>query len=181
MINYHPNKKDNDHWQWAISIVNLSCELVNELLLSNVFYNNIAKKQEAFEFSNIAPAELADMLKNNILNIDIKLFKKIFCQANGYSDNRMPNIIFLNVLKLKTRSFESIAATIIHEYVHVFDFHYPQFKFDHGDNSPINKANTAPYWIDNMAYTLLTQKPAKIINQHALFNTKDINDLEKII
>ena len=51
------------------------------------------------------------------------------------------NVISLNSRKMN-RSIESIANTLIHEYCHVINY-------GHGNNSPIGKENSVPYWVGN--------------------------------
>ena len=45
------------------------------------------------------------------------------------------------------------------------------FEFGHGDNSSIGKKNTAPYWIDNLAYSIISGgQTAAIVFQHDLMS-----------
>lgn len=59
--------------------------------------------------------------------------------------------------KKLNRSVESIAATIIHESVHVVNDSEQQYTFGYGNNSLANKENIAPYWIGDLALRMLSR------------------------
>ena len=91
--------------------------------------------------------------------LSVKLYKSKnpFSKAYGYFTPSKPDHIYLNTRKLN-RSRGSIVSSLIHEMIHYCD-HKNQFEsYGHGNNDPQGKENTAPYWIDNLAQSIIDNK-----------------------
>jgi hypothetical protein len=97
--------------------------------------------------------------KEKAFNLTVKLYKSKnpFSKAYGYFSPSKPDHIFLNTRKLN-RSKGSIVSSLIHEMIHYVDDKNKQESYGHGDNSPVGKENTAPYWIDNLAESIIDNK-----------------------
>lgn len=140
-------------------------KLANDLLNNPLFYEKIAKHNK-FDKSDASPEEIAKSMKNSNAVIQVELYQSLnpFSRSNGYVTSKKPGVLHLNTRRLE-RSEGSIAATIIHECVHAVDETDTAHQFGHGSNSSEGKENTAPYWIDNLAYSMLTDKKPKIVFQ----------------
>lgn len=134
-------------------------DLANSILKNEVFYNKINKK-DSFDLSTASPEIIAELIKKSELEFEVELFyptgwRRIkYRKTLAYTDHKYPNTLFLNLRKLN-REPERIAATIIHESIHSLDHDAEDYTFGHGNNSSKGKANTAPYWIGNLAYKIL--------------------------
>lgn len=144
-------------------------EDANFILNSESFYQEI-KKVNSFEFSNTNGKIISELIRNSKIVASLEFYKSLpippWSRANAYTKRKYPSTIFLNKRKLWNRSPESIASTIIHEYIHLVDFESNDYEFGHGSNDNDGKSNTVPYFIDNIAYKLLTGKEPKIVFQH---------------
>jgi hypothetical protein len=130
----------------------------NQLLNDPMFYSNIAAKGH-FDLSTASAAVVAEVLQSSNLVFAVELFYPNlltfkYRKTLAYTDSRFPNRLFLNFKKLN-RTAESIVATIIHESVHAVDDATQMYTFGHGNNSAVGKENTAPYWIGNLAHSML--------------------------
>ncbi|HEX5149924.1 MAG TPA: hypothetical protein VFW07_00670 [Parafilimonas sp.] len=139
--------------------VQKAIDFTNNLLNDDEFYHRI-KEKNSFDLSTATPEQVADLLRASVLIFNVEFFYPNFLNFKyrktfAYTDGNYPNRLFLNYKKLN-RSSESITATIIHESIHAVDNNETQYTFGHGNNSPIGKENTAPYWIGNLAYSILT-------------------------
>lgn len=148
------------------AIVKKAVDQSNDLFASEDFYN-IIRQKDKFDLSTATPQQVANILKASSLAFTVELFYPNFLtfryrKTLAYTDSRYPNRLFLNFKKLN-RSSESIAATVIHESIHAVDDSEEQYTFGHGNNSPVGKDNTAPYWIGNLAYKLLTGSSELIV------------------
>lgn len=143
--------------------VKAAVDKANELLKKIEFYKAISDHSN-FELSTASPKIVADLLEQSILDLKVEIFYPNILLAIKYrktfafTDERCPNTLFLNFKKLD-REIEDIAATIIHEIIHVIDDNEEVYTFGHGNNSPNGKNNTAPYWIGNLAYRILKNNP----------------------
>jgi hypothetical protein len=140
-------------------IIMTAVEQANSLLSNEQFYNRIEQKDK-FDLSTATPAQVANSIESSNLTFHVEIFYPNFLNFKyrktlAYTDGRFPNRLFLNFKKLD-RSTESIAATIIHETIHAVDDAEHLYTFGHGNNSPVGKENTAPYWIGNLAHQMLT-------------------------
>lgn len=151
-----------------IEVIKDAVEDANFILESKEFHEHLSKKN-SFDSSNASGKIISQLIANSDVKAQIEVYKPIpippWSRANAYTRKSEPNKIFLNKRKLK-RSIESIASTIVHEYIHLLDYASDDYNFGHGDNSSVNKENTAPYWIDILVYELLTGKKGKLIFQH---------------
>jgi hypothetical protein len=146
-----------------IASVKSAADKSNELLKNAEFYKAIANKPN-FDLSTASPKIVADLLEKSDLEFKVEIFYPNVLQSIkyrktfAYTDERFPNTLFLNFKKLD-REIESIAATIIHESIHALDNAEEAYTFGHGNNSPVGKENTAPYWIGNLANRMLKNNP----------------------
>jgi hypothetical protein len=122
-------------------------------------YNEIIQ-----ELKNI-PDELVkipidpEVEREKAFNLIVKLYKSKnpWSKAYGYFSPAKPDHIFLNTRKLN-RSKGSIVSSLIHEMIHYVDDKNKNESYGHGDNSSLGKENTAPYWIDNLAESIIDNK-----------------------
>lgn len=151
------------------NLISDAVEDANFILSLDEFYSKISKKN-SFDFSNASGAIVSELIKNSNIIASLDFYKPFpippWSRANAYTTKEAPSTIFLNKRKLRRRSIESIAATIIHEYIHLVDFEQNEYHFGHGSNNNQGKSNTVPYWIDQLAYEILTGKKAKLVFHH---------------
>ena len=146
-------------------------ENANQLLQDNNFFQQIASHPN-FDLATATPSQVASILQNSNFQMTVEFYKTLypFSKALAYDDPAHPLTVHLNQRRLN-RSAASICATIIHEAVHAADAMESNFSFGHSDNSSVGKQNTAPYWIDNLAYTIISGgQPASIVFQHDLIS-----------
>lgn len=127
------------------------------VLQTDVFWNAI-KTKERFDFTDVPPYKIAELLHSTNHAIEIISWKPNFILAlrkykkttavTGTKDQ-----IALNVRKI-WRPIDHIAGTIIHEAVHAIDYAVEE-RFGHGDNDARGKENAAPYWIGDLAISIL--------------------------
>lgn len=157
-INYNGN----------IQIISDAIQDANFILNSAEFHDALASKSD-FDNSNASGKTISNLIKAFSIDAIVVTYKPLpippWSRANAYTKPSEPKTIFLNLRKLN-RSIESVASTLVHEYIHLVDYANSQYEFGHVDNSRINKENTAPYWIDILAYQLLTGKEGKVVFQH---------------
>lgn len=153
----------------SLELIQDAVEDANFILSREEFLEQISDKK-SFEHSNASGKVIASLIKNTTIVANIELYKPIpippWSRANAYTKKESPRTIFLNKRKLRNRSIESIASTLVHEYIHVIDHESEEHKFGHGDNNSEGKSSTAPYWIDQRAYEFLTGKDSKMVYQH---------------
>lgn len=131
----------------------------NSLLKDGAFFEAIANHPK-FDLSTASPDIISRLIRESDLEFRVEIFYPNLFQFIRYrktfafTDHRFPNTLFLNHKKLN-REVEDIAATIIHESVHALDDSNASYTFGHGNNSPVGKENTAPYWIGNLTYRML--------------------------
>lgn len=151
-----------------IEIISDAIQDANFILENEEFHITLSAKN-SFDSSNASGKIISDLIKTSTVVAIVETYKPIpvppWSRANAYTKQSEPNKIFLNRRKLN-RSIESIAATLVHEYIHLVDFENSNYNFGHGDNSSTNKEDTAPYWIDILAYEMLTGKEGKVVFQH---------------
>ncbi len=141
-------------------LVVLQAVLEANAVLKNPEFYEIVAQHDQFDMANISPALISGLMKTSALEFKIRVFRPTiftfikYFKTYAYTDGDYPDTLFLNANKLN-RSSAEIAATIIHESVHAING-TTIYEFGHGDNSSVGKENTAPYWIGNMAYQLLT-------------------------
>lgn len=144
-------------------------EDANFVLNSDEFYEKISEI-ESFDYSNANGKKISELVKRSSIIAKLEFYKSLpippWSRANAYTTKSSPGTIFLNKRKLWKRSPESVASTIIHEYIHLVDHESLDYEFGHGTNDSSGKSNTVPYKIDKIAYELLTGVEAKHVFQH---------------
>jgi hypothetical protein len=143
----------------------------NLLLTKGEFYERI-RACPRFDLTKALPRDIADLMERCTVRLTVQLYKSRspWSRALGYEDARFPNVVFLNTRKLN-RSVASIVGTIIHESVHVADAHSP-LDFGHGGNSSAEKDTTAPYWIGNLAISMVSGQAFAAV-EHAAIDVLD--------
>ncbi len=102
------------------------------------------------------------------MTVIIKLYKgSLGSPTTAYVDDDYPNTVFLNSRKLD-RDISEIVNTIVHECVHAVDAALTNVSFGHGDNNWRGKGNSAPYWIGNLAESILSGE--KSVGDKAFFD-----------
>lgn len=131
-------------------------EVSNKLLSEGNLYRSIENKVR-FDMSTATGEYISKRIKafRNVPT-DVIVYKPWYrwSRAIGYFTPSKPHNINLNYYK-QNRPIDSIAATLIHELVHMVDNADAIHSYGHGSNSNKGKANTAPYWIGNMAMGLI--------------------------
>lgn len=137
-------------------VVREAVQKANALLTDTTFLQAIRDK-DRFDLSTATPAVIADLIASSELEFSVELFypnsitqRWKYRNTLGYTDADFPNTVFLNVKRLN-RGIAEIVGTIIHECIHALDDANDEYTFGHGNNSPRDKDNTAPYWIGNLA------------------------------
>lgn len=131
----------------------------NELFYNSHFTDTIAAK-ESFDMSTAKPSYIATSIRNTSnVKTNVKTYRSRnpWSRAIAYFTANRPNDINLNTRKLN-RTKGSIVATLWHERIHQLDNLDPVHYYGHGNNSPRGKQNTAPYWIDNLAQSIIDKK-----------------------
>lgn len=137
----------------------------NQLLANPTFYARI-REHPQFDYTNVSPRDVADLMEQAAITLHVRLYKSLnrWSPVLGREDPRFPDDVFLNTRKLD-RSMASIVGTILHEAVHAVDARSP-LDFGHGGNSSDGKDNSAPYWIGNLAISMVSGEPLAAI-EHA--------------
>ncbi|TMQ14872.1 MAG: hypothetical protein E6J91_14270 [Deltaproteobacteria bacterium] len=148
-------------------VVTEATNQANLLLAKAEFYERI-RTCPRFELTKASPRDIADLMERCTARLTVRLYKSRWpwSRAFGYEDARFPDMVFLNTRKLD-RSMASIVGTIIHESVHAADAHSP-LDFGHGSNSSADKENTAPYWIGNLAISMVSDQPFAAVDHAAI-------------
>jgi len=141
-------------------VVDIAALKANQLLSNQNFISDILHK-EIFDMSEVDSVFIVNSIidfKNGIHG-ELKVYtyrpKWRWSKAYGYFSPATPDHIYLNAYKLtrfadNKRNTASLVASLIHESIHYLSYKTGK-GFNHGDNSPNGKNNTAPYWIDNLA------------------------------
>lgn len=129
------------------------------LLLSSAFIENLIKnKMDEFDqrYTNIEKSIIADLLftYKNEFKPTIKLYRPFWRWSKAYATTYTGNYSLIKINSRKiNRSFPSLAGTICHEWGHCFEYYvktvFPEYYFNHGNNSSVGKENTFQYWIGN--------------------------------
>jgi len=120
---------------------------VNQILDSELFHVELCKIQ-SFDFTNINGKVISDIFKIPPTRATVRFYKGWFwSRVNAYTNGG--SIMYLNTRHL-ARSEASIANTIVHETVHIYDFFNNKHSFGHGDNRSIGKEKSAPYFIGSL-------------------------------
>lgn len=137
----------------------------NMLLQNPLFYKTIKNRSEDFDMANVDCDHIAKAIQRGTKNSKCEVFTyyKKWTRALAYYDPRYPNRVYINEAKLN-RSDGSVVATIVHEFVHLVDGLDLSGYYGHGDNSSAGKQDTAPYWIDNIAESMIDNKKPNFNN-----------------
>lgn len=153
-------------------VVTEALVLVRSLLDRADFYAKIAA-HDRFDYANATPAQIAALLRESNAAVTIVGYSpRRRSKVLAYEDARYPGTVFLNVRRLD-RSPESVAATIVHECVHAVDSQHATLDFGHGKNGARGKENTAPYFIDAIAYEMLATKPSRASTDERFASIED--------
>ena len=144
--------------------VNIAIEEANKLLRNEDFLKQIYLVDD-FEYTYVNGEYIANALKDFasgkqslILYVYTYRSKNPWSRVLGYFIPSKPNNTYINSRKLN-RSMGSIVATIIHELIHMIDNFDNNASYGHGDNSPVGKQYSVPYWVDNLAQSFIDKKP----------------------
>ena len=134
----------------------IDVNMANRLIVFNKDFKTKIASYGVFDYSDCDSEFIADMIhqfsNGRFGNLYVYTYKSKnpWSRAYGYFSPSRPDRIYLNTRKLN-RSLESIGASVIHEMVHFIDSKVNGASFGHGDNSPVGKQASSPYWIDNLA------------------------------
>ena len=145
-INYN-----GDHSRVAQAVIE-----ANKLLQDEKFFEEIGAHPR-FDLTEATSVQISSSIKNCTAQMTIEFYTTLnpWSRANAYDDPEHPLVIHLNTRKLN-RTVASICATLIHEAIHAADAIDHQLSYAHGDNDATGKENTAPYWIDSLAYKIVS-------------------------
>ncbi len=93
--------------------------------------------------SLVSGEELVKILKTNKIKIIVLTYRSFWWFSRVYGYYKGGKNIYLNTRKFG-RSVASIAGSLAHEAIHVYDNFVPHY-LGHGDNSSVGKGKTAPY------------------------------------
>jgi hypothetical protein len=149
------------HWQIVVE----ATARASQLLGDPAFYARI-REHPRFDYTDVSPRDIAQLMEQAAITLRVQTYKSFnpLSRVLGYEDARYPNDVFLNTRRFD-RSMASIVGTILHEAVHAVDALSP-LDFGHGGNSAAGKDNSAPYWIGNLAISMVSGEPLAAI-EHA--------------
>ncbi|OON68211.1 hypothetical protein [Hymenobacter sp. CRA2] len=147
----------------ALPALQQAVDQANQVLARPEFYAGIRKHKD-FKSTKVKPATIAQLIESCELEFHVDTFEPNEDQGKtlGLFSHKRPTYLSLNATKLANRSgwsstffIEDVASTIIHESVHAVDHANPDYRFGHKNR----KRGSAPYWIGNHAFHLLTHDP----------------------
>lgn len=147
----------------SVAIVTEAVEKADAILNNETFHQALSAITH-FEYANATGEIISKLIKECTIKVEVKFYSKRFTKANAYTKPKYPNSIFLNDRRLN-RSVDSIAATLVHEYIHLLDYANDEYFFGHAGNRSRGKENTAPYKIDHIVYEMLSKKEPRQIQQ----------------
>jgi len=139
-------------------------DLRRAVVIAEQFFRSIISEgyldkyqEKVFDMSNIKVKDLIGYIaKYHDVGVTVNLYtsKWPWSAATAYMIPSDPYNIYLNTRHLK-REISSLVATLVHEFIHCLEAivkkDHPWIFFNHGNNSPTNKEDTAQYWMDYMA------------------------------
>lgn len=149
-INYSENNE----------LIRKAVEKANFVLENQNFHQELLSAQNNFDHSNVNGEVISDLIKATKIEATVEIYtsKWPWSRVNGYTVDDGKNKIFLNNRKLNGALDElDLAATLVHEFIHLVDFENDNFFFGHEGNTSNGKDNTAPYWIDSLTEKILRQ------------------------
>lgn len=129
------------------------------ILLNDPKFKTKLNNKKSFDMATCDGRHILNLIENNQRRLNVYTYtsRNPWSRAYGYFSPSTPDNIYLNTRKLN-RSTGSIVSSLIHEMVHWLDHYDTQHSFNHGSNNPSGKNNTAPYWIDNIAESIIDNK-----------------------
>lgn len=141
----------------------IATELFSEMVCLDAFWNGIPNDKK-FTHTDLDTPLIKETMEVGLFGYDLKIsFYRsswFFRNVVGHVKNGKPFTIFINTRhkdfkKLKGESLEDDIRdkieTIAHEIVHLIDMRAMFGGFGHGDNSPVGKENSFPYWFGRYA------------------------------
>jgi len=119
------------------------------------------KDYPQYTFTNLTPEYVFNLIASSHMNFEVRVVpwkpKWRFTSAIATTFASMPNVVHINVYKVKSRSVSDYVATCVHESLHVMGF-------EHGSNSgqgkepklssvPIRVAKIAKDWAEQYSRT----------------------------
>lgn len=147
----------------------------NELVNSEEFIQRIKNKPNGFYLANCNGTTVANCIKEIPCVITVELYtsKNPFTSSNGYYTPSKPTTVHLNTRKLG-RTNASLIATLVHEMVHLADG-YSIYSFGHDSNTHTpEKEDCAPFWIDNLAESMISGVPMDQLDLRTKSNNLNI-------
>jgi len=127
--------------QKFFKILYVCIESVENFDMTKASGNHIAKSMRKF-------------VKENDIFINVYYPKWKWSKAIGYFSMSNPTTININGYKLN-RSIASFIGNFYHELTHMVSANDNVYSYDHGNNNPTGKQNTAPYFIGSKAKWLI--------------------------
>lgn len=137
--------------------INTAIEIANEIKEDLV---DALKEVDVFTFacSNLTNIELAKLIEENHLEMNVHSYWSRNRKVLGYFDSRFPFNIYVNRSPFP-RTKQSLVATFVHEYIHALDHTEKDYFFHHGNNKYVAwKERTAAYFCDNLAEEIVKKK-----------------------
>ena len=134
--------------------LNNLCRDLSRVLNSDSFFEELSKF-DGFEYSSDSDGvvdgnEVADAIKYCTIDARVILYRPWWrwSKVNGYFNaSKAIDRIYINKYSFDKRDYRSCANTIMHEIIHLVDHWDKERSFSHGSNSPIGKAESAPWKI----------------------------------
>ena len=133
----------------AVKIANdpsLATDLIREICKVEQFDMTMAS-------STYISVSMREFLLENDVFINVYYPKWRWSKAIGYFSINNPTTINVNGYKLN-RSIASFVGNFYHELTHMVSANDNKYSYDHGNNDPTGKENTAPYAIGEIAESL---------------------------
>lgn len=124
------------------------------LLLEEDFFYQAISEHRSFDMANVSASTISELLKESTLRMTIDTYIRPWSKADTYDNPNEPTTIYLNQWRIN-RSIPDFCNIFMHQVVHAVNAENPQYEFGHGDNSPVGKENTAPYWIGSLAERMI--------------------------
>ena len=153
MLEYKGNRSDLKE---AVEIANI--------ILSHGYIQVWLSGRESYDYTYLTPKQI---MRHYELKIEpCRVIAKNMWQP-WYRKTRAVfkgDLITINTKKI--RSIESLVGTLIHEHSHYTNHYWTLTMganklWHHGDNSPVGKENSVPYYLGRMAKKFLKEIPTK--------------------
>ncbi len=135
--------------------IQIAVEKANRLLRSREFYERISL-HPFFDNTDVAPYIIANLIKKTTIKMNIRFYySQPRSKAHSFDDSINPRNIQVNVWTME-RSVPSLCDTMLHACVHAVNAENPKYNFGHTGINENDAANTAPYWIGNLAQKMIS-------------------------